>query len=392
MSNLIIVPIAETALRSIFLYLSAMRVPYLDLKPIHDSLREELDGAYRQVMDESYFVHGSAVTNFEKAFAQKLGVEHCLAVGNCTDALFIVLKMLGVGQGHEVLVPAMTWISDAEVVSNLGAVPVFVDVDAETYCIDVAQLEEKITPRTKAIVPVHLYGQMANMDSLMKVAEAHGLWVVEDCAQAHFAQQNSAMAGTVGHAAVFSFYPTKNLGALGDAGAIVTNDKALYTACRKMANHGALDKHDHEFAGMNSRMDTLQAAVLNIKLKYIDCWNKERNALALRYFKGLEGISAVQLPHKADNNEHVYHVFQVLIEHRDDLKAYLKDCGVQTQIHYPKALPFTKAYSTVNTKATDFPVAFKLQNQALSLPVYPGLEHDRQDFVIAKMTEFFNGS
>lgn len=366
-----------------------MRVHYLDLKAIHAPIEQELNEVFRQVLDESYFLYGRQVTAFEEAFGSKLGRDFCLGVGNCTDALFIVLKMLGVGSGDEVIVPAMTCITDAEVVSNLGAKPVFVDVDSKTYTLDPAELEEAITPKTKVVIPVHLYGQMADMTVIMELAEKHGLKVVEDCAQSHFASHNGKYAGSFGHAAVFSFYPTKNLGALGDAGAIVTNDKSLYEACRKMANHGALDKHNHEFPGMNSRMDTLQAAVLKLKLNYIDGWNEERRRLAKVYSASLSGIANVSLPVTAEGNEHVFHVFNVLAAQRNELKHYLKEEGIQTQIHYPKALPFTQAYSHFGLKDSDFPVSYRLQQEGLSLPIFPGMTDEQQEYVVNKVMEFF---
>lgn len=366
-----------------------MQVPFVDLNTIHEELKKELKATFDQILAESYFVYGKQVTEFEQAFAQKLGVQHCLAVGNCTDALSIVLKMMGIGEGDEVLVPAMTWITDAEVVSNLGAQPVFVDVDAETCTIDVALAERKINHRTKAIIPVHLFGQMANMDDILRLAKAHGLKVVEDCAQAHFATQKGAMAGTLGDAAVFSFYPTKNLGALGDAGAIVTQDKSLYKACRKMANHGALDKHSHEFPGMNSRIDTLQAAVLNLKLRYIDHWNAQRRQLANNYSAALANVSELECPKTLEGNAHVFHVYAIKTPERNDLKSFLKDQEIFTQIHYPKALPFTKAYQQLQLSLEDFPRAYQWQEETLSLPLFPGMTEQQQTHIIDSIQRFF---
>ncbi|WP_420388083.1 DegT/DnrJ/EryC1/StrS family aminotransferase [Roseivirga sp.] len=366
-----------------------MRVPYLDLKALHDPIQDELNAIFHQVLGESYFVYGQQVTDFEKAFARRLGIDHCLAVGNCTDALFITLKMMGIGEGDEVIVPAMTWITDAEVVSNLGAQPVFVDVDPQTYTLDVSQIEEKLTSRTKAIIPVHLYWQMADMMAIMEMAEVHDLKVIEDCAQSHFAQSHGRLAGTFGHAAVFSFYPTKNMGALGDAGCMVTHDERLYLDCRKWANHGAADKHSHEFPGGNSRMDTLQAAVLLLKLKYIDGWNKERVMLAERYGKSFSVLNDIETPKTDSENEHVFHVYNVLTKERDSLKKFLKEEGIQTQVHYPKALPFTKAYAYLGSKASDFPVAYRMQEEGLSLPIFPGMEKSQQDYVIEKVMRFY---
>lgn len=366
-----------------------MRVPYLDLKALHDPIQNELNAIFHQVLEESYFVYGQQVTDFEKAFARRLGIDHCLAVGNCTDALFITLKMMGIGEGDEVIVPAMTWITDAEVVSNLGAQPVFVDVDSQTYTLDASKIEEKLTSRTKAIIPVHLYGQMADMMAIMEMAKVHDLKVIEDCAQSHFGQHHDRLAGTFGHAAVFSFYPTKNMGALGDAGCMVTHDERLYQDCRKWANHGAADKHSHEFPGGNSRMDTLQAAVLLLKLKYIDAWNKERIMLADNYGKAFSVLNDIEIPKTASENKHVFHVYNVLTKERDLLKKFLKEEGIQAQIHYPKALPFTEAYAHLNSKTSDFPVAHRMQEGGLSLPIFPGMKEIQQDYVIDKVMQFY---
>ncbi len=366
-----------------------MKVPYLDLKAVHEPLEEELTRIFFQVMDESYFVYGRQVSEFENAFAHKLGVNHCLAVGNCTDALHIVLKSLGIGPGDEVIVPAMTWITDAEVVSNLGARPVFVDVHPQSFTLDPSKIKDSLTAKTKAIIPVHLYGQMADMKAIMAIAKTHHLKVIEDCAQSHFASQNGTYAGSFGDAAVFSFYPTKNLGALGDAGAIVTNDKSLHQYCRKLANHGAADKHSHVFPGINSRMDTLQAAVLLLKLSHIDTWNEERRELAKNYSDALAAISGLEIPEIMEVNRHVFHVYNVLCNRRDQLKDFLKEQGIQTQIHYPKALPFTKAYEALGAQAADFPVACQMQGEGLSLPIYPGMEEDQQAYVIQKVKEFY---
>lgn len=375
--------------RHYFPYISNVRVPFLDLNAVHSPIRNQLEEVFSNVLDESYFVYGKDVTEFERSFAGKHGMAQCLAVGNCTDALNICLKMLGIGAGDEVIVPAMTWITDAEVVSNLGAAPVFVDVDADTYTLDIDKVKAAITPKTKAIIPVHLFGQMVDMKLLMELARSHDIKVIEDCAQSHFAEQSSEKAGSIGHAAVFSFYPTKNLGALGDAGAILTNDKDLYNDCRKLANHGAPDKHGHEFPGMNSRMDTLQAAILNLKLQYIDKWNEERRGLAKIYSNELSDLSAIQLPKTAGSNTHVFHVYNILTEYRDDLKQFLKEEGIQTQIHYPKALPFTQAYAHLDHDASDFPNSYRMQEEGLSLPLFPGMTLEQQSYVIEKIRSFF---
>ncbi len=363
-----------------------MQVPFLDLSRTHEPIKSDLEQTFKRVLNESYFVYGHDVTVFERNFAEAHQTEYCVSIGNCTDALQLTLQALDIGQGDEVLVPAMTWITDAEVVSNLGAMPVFVDVD-EGGLIDVSQIEANITPNTKAIIVVHLYGQLADMNDILSISKSHGLKVIEDCAQSTFAERNGQRAGTYGDASVFSFYPTKNLGALGDAGCLLTNDQALAQRIRKLANHGAADKHNHEFPGTNSRMDTLQAAILNLKLPHLESWNAQRQKAADYYSSALKDLD-LGLPAKEN---HVFHVFSILTKHRNELKSYLKERGIQTQIHYPKAVPFTKAYAEFGLESEDFPQAFRLQNESLSLPLFPGITEEEQAYVIQTIKEFFRG-
>ncbi|OEK07008.1 DegT/DnrJ/EryC1/StrS family aminotransferase [Roseivirga misakiensis] len=366
-----------------------MQVPFLDLKAINDPIRMELEAAFHESLDESHYLFGKSVTAFENAFADKIGVANCVSVGNCTDALFITLKMLGIQPGDEVIVPAMTWISDASVVSQLGAKPVFVDVD-EHGLIDLDLIEGAISLKTKAIIPVHLYGQMVAMPKLMNLANRHGLKVIEDCAQSHFAKLPSGMAGSFGDAAVFSFYPSKNLGALGDGGCISAKDDSLALACRKFANHGGIGKDSHEFIGINSRMDTIQAAVLLRKLDHIDAWTLARRELAAYYHESLNGLSEIALPNAEAGESHVFHIYEIRSPRRNDLKAYLEANGIQTQIHYPKAVPFTDAYKQLEHQHTEFPRAFLQQEQTLSLPLYPRMPKDHQDKVIEGIKAFIS--
>jgi len=361
-----------------------MQVPFLDLYRIHQPLENELKACFAQVLDDSYFVYGQAVTAFERQFAKIHELSHCISTGNCTDTLQLTLQALGIGHGDEVLVPAMTWITDAEVVSNLGATPVFVDVGLDGL-IDTSQIETKLTSRTKAIIPVHLYGKCCEMDQLMQLARQHDLLVIEDCAQAIYAESGGKKAGTFGDAAVFSFYPTKNLGALGDAGCMITNDAQLAKKVRRLANHGAPDKHSHEFPGSNSRMDTLQAAILNLKLPHLAQWNAQRQQAAEDYINSLQDLP-IHLPQLAD---HVFHVFSILTPQRDELRAYLKEKGVQTQVHYPAALPFTKAYEVMKLTPKDFPIAYQLQKESLSLPLFPGITKEEQAYVVSCIKGFF---
>lgn len=366
-----------------------MQVPFLDLRAINEPIRSELEAVYAQVLDESHFIYGRQVSGFESAFADKCGVKHCIATGNCTDALYITLSMLGIKPGDEVLIPAMTWITDAEVVTQLGATPVFIDVDEHSFTIDTSKIESSITDKTRAIIPVHLYGRICDMPAIISIAEKHDLMVVEDCAQSHFASVKGKVAGSFGRAGVFSFYPTKNLGALGDAGCIITNDDELALACRKFANHGATDKNSHEFPGINSRMDTLQAAILNVKLEHIDRWNDERNRLASVYTHALSEIEELTLPSAFPEGAHVFHIYAIATKRRDKLKVFLKEEGVLSEIHYPKAVPFTRAYAHMNFRSGDFPVSYLLQNEQLSLPLYPGMTEEMQSHVIKTIKSFF---
>lgn len=364
-----------------------MDVPFLDISRAHDSMQEDLERIFKRVLREAYFVYGRDVTRFEQLFSQEHESQFCASTGNCTDALELTLKAYGIRKGDEVIVPALTWISDAEVVSNLGAKPVFVDV-TDQGLIDVAQVESKINKVTKAIIAVHLYGQMADMVNIKELADTHGLKVIEDCAQAIFAKQHAKRAGTYGDAAVFSFYPTKNLGALGDAGCMLTKDEALGKTVRKLANHGAPDKHSHEFPGSNSRMDTLQAAVLNAKLPWLSKWNEERKQIAAYYNEELSDLP-IKLPAIVPGNTHIFHVYQIQTDRRGGLKTHLKEKGIQTQVHYPAALPFTKAYEFMNHEFKDFPNAYRIQQQTLSLPLFPGIKGPELMHVVTSIKEYF---
>ncbi|MFY0591598.1 DegT/DnrJ/EryC1/StrS family aminotransferase [Roseivirga sp.] len=354
---------------------------------MNDPLRQALEEVYKEVLNDSYFLFGRQMYAFEAAFAAKTGVSHCVAVGNCTDALFITLKMMGIQPGDEVIVPAMTWISDAAAVSQLGAIPVFVDVDDQGL-IDLNLIEAAISPKTKFIIPVHLYGQMVDMPKLMFLAQQHSLFVIEDCAQSHFATLATGKAGSFGHAGVFSFYPSKNLGALGDGGCISTNNKTLALACRKFANHGGIDKDSHEFVGLNSRMDTIQAAVLLEKLNHIDQWTNERRRLATYYTNALDGLKEFRLPKDIHDNSHVFHIYEVRSKRRNSLKSFLEEKGIQTQVHYPKAIPFTNAYRHLGSEEADFPKAYQHQEETLSLPLYPGMPKAHRDYVIEQVKAF----
>ncbi len=366
-----------------------MEVPFVDLKAQYLSIKPEMDAAIGNVLEETAFIGGQVVKDFEQAFEKEYGVRNCVSVANGTDAIYIALKMLGVGQGDEVITVANSWISTSETITQTGATPVFVDMD-EFFSIDVAQIEGKITSRTKAIVPVHLHGQMSEIAKIKAICDKHSLFLVEDCAQSHFSALNGVLAGTTGNAGTFSFYPGKNLGAYGDAGCIVTNDDELAQKMRMYANHGSLKKHAHEIEGINSRLDGIQAAVLTVKLQYINKWTDMRISNAKKYTDGLSGIPGLALPVIRPNSKHSFHLFVLRTEKRDELAAHLEANGVSTAIHYPRILPLLPAYAYLNHVPGDFPVAYKAQNEILSLPMFPELTDAQIEHVVKSVRSFFN--
>jgi len=366
-----------------------MNVPFVDLNIQYKLLKKDIDSAIQSVIDKTNFIKGEEVEEFENNFAKKYGVKHCIGVANGTDALYIAMKVLGIGDGDEVITVSNSWISTSESIVQTGAKPVFVDID-EFSTIDLSKIEEKITENTIAIIPVHLYGQPADMKAIVEIAEKYKLYVIEDCAQAHFAEFDGQKVGTFGDIATFSFYPGKNLGAYGDAGAIITNDDELATKMRMFANHGALKKHVHLIDGINSRLDTIQAAILNVKLPYIFQWNQMRLKNARYYDDILDGIGDIIIPPVRKNVTHIYHIYSIRTKHRDALMKYLNEHGVGTAIHYPVALPFMETYSNLNHKPEDFPRAAKFQHEILSLPMYPELKMEMMDYVAATIKQFFN--
>ncbi len=366
-----------------------MNVKFVDLNIQYENLREQMESAFREVIEESAFIRGRHVKAFEDAYRTAYGVGNCISVANGTDAIYIALKMLGVGRGDEVITTAMSWISTSEVITQAGAKPVFVDIDPVYRTIDPGKIEEKITERTRAIIPVHLYGQPADMDPIMRIANEHGLHVIEDCAQAHFAEYRGRRVGTFGTCGTFSFYPAKNLGAYGDAGAIITDDDRLAGRMRMYANHGSsADKHDHEFEGINSRLDGLQAAVLGVKLPHVGEWNAARVRHAQRYRERLAGLDWLRLPEVREDSTHVFHLFVVQTEEREQLRQFLKDRGIATAIHYPKSLPFLKAYRYLGHRPEDFPVAHTFPDEILSLPMFPELTEQEIDYVCDAIREY----
>lgn len=364
-----------------------MNVPFVSFKPMERELDADLRAAFERVYERSWYIEGEEDAAFEKAFAAYCGAEHCIGCGNGLDALMLALKALGVGGGDEVIVPSNTFIATALAVTYTGATPVFVEPDIRTYNIDPSRIEAAITPRTKAIMPVHLYGQPADMDPIMDIARKHGLYVVEDCAQAHGAAYKGRRIGTFGDAAGFSFYPGKNLGALGDAGAAITNDKALAAKIRSLGNYGSDYKYHHVYQGNNSRLDELQAAFLAAKLPHLDRMNQERRRIAARYLAEIDN-PLLTLPYILPDTEPVWHIFAVRCTRRDELAEYLKEAGIATNKHYPIPMHLQGAYEELNIPKGSLPIAEEISATQLSLPMYYGMTEDEISYVVEKLNQF----
>jgi len=365
-----------------------MKVPFVDLKAQYNSIKQEIDTAISTVIGETSFIGGKHVEEFEKNFAALYGAKHCISLANGTDSLYISMKMLGIKEGDEVVTTAYSWISSSETISQTGAKPVFVDID-EYFTLDASKLEAKITSKTKAIIPVHIHGQMCDMEKIMAIALKYNIPVIEDCAQSHFSEFKGKRAGLTGLAGSFSFYPGKNLGAYGDAGCLITNDDDFALRCKMYARHGALKKHQHEMEGINSRLDGLQAAILNVKLPHILCWTDKRIENAKHYDNHLKGIAEIEIPKVRDNVKHSYHLYVIKTQRRDELAAYLKLNGVDTAIHYPIALHNMNAYKYLNYTRSDFSNASFNENKILSLPMYPELAEEQIAYTVNKITAFF---
>ena len=365
-----------------------MNVPFADLHAQYLTIKDDIDAAIANVIKTSAFIRGPYVQEFEQAFAAAMQLKHCVSCANGTDSLYIAMHGLGVKPGDEVIVPAHSWISTSETVTQAGGTVVFCDTDADTYTIDPAQLEAKMTPRTVGIIPVHLYGQPADMGAVMAMARKHKLWVVEDCAQAHLAKWDGQQVGTFGDAASFSFYPGKNLGAMGDAGAVCTNDDGLAARMGRFARHGGLIKGDHQIGGINSRLDGLQAAILSVKLPHLAGWTRRRQELATHYGFLLQDIVSLELPITAPGREHVFHLYVIEHEMRDALALHLNGLGVQTVISYPTALPFLPAYARFGHQPADFPNAHRNQSRILSIPIFPEMTQAQQQAVADAIRSF----
>jgi dTDP-4-amino-4,6-dideoxygalactose transaminase len=361
-------------------------IPLVDLAAQHAEIAAEVTVGWQEIVDRTGFVGGPKVAAFESEYADFIRTAHCVGVGNGTDAIEIALRALGVGPGDECIVPANTFIATAEAISRAGAVPVFVDCAADdTYLIDTAAVEAAVTPRTRAIVPVHLYGQAAAVERLVPVARRAGAFIVEDAAQSQGARRHGVHAGSLGDAAATSFYPGKNLGAYGDAGAVLTGSAEVASRLRMIRDHGSVRKYEHEILGFNSRLDAIQAVVLSAKLRRLDKWNAERRAAAARYDDLLAEVPRVTLPRTAPGNEHVWHLYVVRVEDRGRVLKELQAAGVGTGIHYPVPVHLTGVYAGLGYAEGAFPVAERASREVLSLPLFPGITPDQQQRVASAL-------
>lgn len=361
-------------------------VEFVSLKRQFDCYAEEYEAAALRALRSGWYIMGKELEAFEGQFADYLGMRHCVGLNSGLDALILAIRALGIGPGDEVIVPANTYIASVLGITENGATPVLVEPDA-FFCLDADKIEAAITPRTRAILPVHLYGQPCDMNRICAIAEKHGLYVVEDCAQAHGARQNGKLTGTFGTIGCFSFYPTKPLGALGDSGAVVTNDPMLADKLRKLRNYGSGVKYVNELEGVNSRLDEVQAAALQVGLKHLEEGNAYRNRIADRYLREIRN-PLVKLPKTRENASHVYHVFAVLCERRDLLQAHLAERGVKTLIHYPIPPHLQQCYARLGRKAGEFPVSERYAREELSLPIYVGMPEEDLERVIEAVNSF----
>jgi len=365
-----------------------MNVPFLDVRAAYIELKAEMDAAYQRVMDTGWYILGAEVEAFENEFAAYCGVKHCLGVGNGLEALHLIVRAYNIGAGDEVIVPSNTYIATWLAISYAGATPVPVEPDSRTYNLDPNRIESAITLRTKAIMPVHLYGQVAEMEAINEIARKYDLKVIEDAAQAQGACYHGKRAGSLGDAAGFSFYPGKNLGALGDAGAVTTNDDALAEHIRLLRNYGSRVKYHHEVKGFNSRLDPLQAAFLRVKLHHLDEWNERRRRLAQMYLNALDKLDHLMLPIVSKEMEPIWHLFVIRHPRRSELQKHLSSNGIGTLIHYPIPPHLSDAYRKQNYRVGDFPIAEQLAQTILSLPMGPHLNAEMQQRVIDSIQEF----
>ncbi len=366
------------------------KIPPIDLGLQYTFIAQEVSLAVQQVLASGYYIGGAEVQQFEQRFAEYIGVSHCISCNSGTDALFLALRALEIGPGDEVIVPAFTFIATAEVVSAVGATPVFVDIDEKTFNLDVNKLEAAITSKTKAIIPVHLFGQSVNMTRLMEIAKTHQLSVIEDCAQATGATWEGEKVGGMGDIGCFSFFPTKNLGACGDGGAVTTHNTAIASKIRMIKDHGQSSKYNSEVVGINSRLDAVQAAILKVKLRYLDQWNDQRSQIAQRYHQCLEAVPGLIIPEELPGGQSVWNQYTVrvtpgisdLIFDRNVVRAQLQERGISTMVYYPVPLHLQPLYQNFGYQPGQFPVAEKLSLEVLSLPMFPELSSEQQDSVV----------
>ncbi len=365
-----------------------MNIPFADFKPMHNEIRSELDAAFARVVNNSSFIQGPECAAFEKEFADYCQAKYCVGVATGLDAIFLILRAMDIGQGDEVIVPSNTFIATALAVTYCGATPVFVEPILETYNIDPARIEEKITPRTKAIIAVHLQGRAADMDPINELATRYHLRVIEDAAQAHGVRYKGKKIGTLSDAAAFSFYPGKNLGAMGDAGCVVTNNKEIADRVRALGNYGSDRKYHHIYQGTNSRLDEMQAALLRVKLPHLDVWNNDRKRIAERYLSEITN-PLIQLPLPVDEVfDHIYHVFVIRCGKRDALEAYLKEKGIATVIHYPVPMHMQPCYESLNIHKGELPLAEQISSTVLSLPMFYGMTDEQISYVVDSLNQF----
>lgn len=366
-----------------------MKVNFVDLKAQYKTIKKEIDAAIKDVIDNTAFIMGERVHRFEDNFAKSHEVKYCLGTSSGTDSLHLALWALGIGQGDEVIVPVNTFFATAEAVSIAGATPVFVDNDPVSYNIDLAKIEEKVNQNTKAIIPVHLYGQAADMDPILAIAKKHNLYVVEDCAQSHLETYKGKSIGSIGDIGCFSFYAGKNLGAYGEGGAVTSNNVDLYNKMALIRDHGSSKRYHHDVIGHNYRLEAIQAAVLNVKLQYLEKWNEMRRKNASLYNEKLASINQVVTPVISDFGKHVFHLYVVRAENRDALQKYLSENNIYTGLHYPVPLHMQKAYDDLDYKAGDFPVAESYADQIISLPMYPELKEEEIQYVCDTISSFY---
>ncbi len=366
-----------------------MNIPLVDLKSQYLSIKNEIDNAIQDVINSSSFILGKAVHDFEHEFAKSHNTKHCIAVGSGTDALHAALWGMGITSGDEVITVPYTFIATVEAISLAGAKPVFIDIEPRTYTMDPAKIEKAITPRTKAIIPVHLYGHPAEIDTIRDIAKKHNLFLIEDAAQAHLAKYKDKFVGEFGRATCFSFYPGKNLGAYGEAGAVTTNDDDLAKKMSQIRDHGQTEKYNHAFWGHNYRMDGIQGAVLGVKLKYLQQWTDRRRQIADLYRKLFHGVGDLQMPQESPNGYHVYHLFVVRTKKRNELQKFLNEHGVSTGLHYPKPLHLQPAYADLGYSKGSFPVSESAAEECLSLPIYSELTDEQVHTVAEKVALFF---